>query len=215
MLEDRAQRLLINNNTTKLIILIKKLTPMKKNIIILLFILINTYSFAQDTTDIKLYNDFLSEIRTELKIDVIQLANRALHSTKLRYDGQYDTYMKYLQGFIDVETLKEIVENSKLKPKYTSYFFKNPEKINAKIIDTNEIKAINKQNKTVISDSTNKYYYISLPVYDNNKQYAIVDFSESYSRKNFKGSYYLMKRINDKWRIIKAYNEYDSDVLSK
>ena len=127
-------------------------------------------------------------------------------------DNKTEFYIKDLNGKIDNETLKEIIRNSHTTSSNDLEFDAKliSRKIGAKLISPSLVDSM--QNKEDISQPLNKrlFYICSMPVFDNKKTYAVIDFGGGTKRLAMQGKKYLFKRTKSEWILIATFDSWIS-----
>lgn len=127
-------------------------------------------------------------------------------------DNQIDSYIRDLKGKIDTTTLKEIIRNSHM-PSFTNLEFNEKlisKEIGANIISPSLVDSI--QRNEDISQPLNKrlFYICSMPVFDNEQIYAVIDFGGGTRRLAMEGKKYLFKKTKSGWTLIATFDNWTS-----
>jgi len=183
---------------------------MKKLLYITGILLISTIPVkGQDTSDIKLLNDFLFEV-AHPHIRNSQFIQLAEFTYPCRLHWSFESYFEQLQNHIDSVTLSQIIRNS-LTVILERRKWKDGDFDKVKLLTREQIDSLQENNRKGIKDlQTSVFYVLTPPIYDDSGSYAVVDFGGGTAVLQMIGSYYLLKKINGKWTILTAFSGWAS-----
>ncbi len=183
---------------------------MKIHVFILLTLLPWINSFGQEgAIDYDFYNSALKQVE-KYDSTCFQLQSKP-YACNLS-ETRFDDYMNNLQGKIDTATLKEIIQNAQVTPSMEFEF--DPKLISketgAKIISPSRIGRL-QLNKNVSCPLNKRMFYIcSMPVFDNHKNFAVIDFGGGTELLAMLGKKYLFAKTKNGWKLIATFDHWIS-----
>lgn len=181
-----------------------------KYIFIFLFSFLTHFTFGQQN-DID-YNFLNSALRQVHKYDSTYfLLQKEIYNCYLDKE-QFKKYFKELNGHINAETLKELILNS--HSKITERVEFNSNKLNpnigCKLINASKIDSLQTNKDYSIPLNRRIFYICSLPVFSNDKNYAVINFGGGTARLAMQGKKYLFKKTKKEWKIIATFDNWTS-----
>lgn len=176
----------------------------------MLMLLVCFNSFGQEgAIDYDFYNSALQQV---YKYDSTYFQLQSKMYKCYLSETRFDDYMNDLQGKIDTATLKEIIQNAHMTPSMELEF--NPKFISketgAKIISPSRIYRL-QLNKNVSRPLNKRMFYIcSMPVYDNKKNFAVIDFGGGTKLLAMYGKKYLFAKTKNGWKLIATFDHWIS-----
>jgi hypothetical protein len=178
--------------------------------IIILTLLTSFNSFGQ--VGVVDYDFFNSAIKQVEKYDTSYFLLQSKSYKCYLPDNQFDLYMKDLKGKIETATLKEIIRNSHSTsaPDFEFDAKLISKESGATLITTATVDSL--QMNDNISQPLNKrlFYICSMPVFDNKKTFAVIDFGGGTKILAMQGQKYLFKKTKDGWTLIATFDNWTS-----
>jgi len=183
---------------------------MKIHVIILLTLLPWINSFGQEgAMDYDFYNSALEQVET-YDSTYFLLQNKTYRC--YLPENRFDDFISDLQGKIDTAALNEIIQNSHIAPVIDFEFDESfiSKEIGAKIITSSTIDSL--QTNKDFSRPLNKrmFYICSMPVFDNERNFAVIDFGGGTKINAMYGKKYLFAKSKEGWKLIATFDHWTS-----
>lgn len=179
-----------------------------KYIFIFLFTFLSNFTFGQQNNID--YNFVNSALRQVDKYDSTYfLLQRETYNCYLNEDN-FERYLNELKGHIKAETLKELIKNSHSETIERIEFDINKlnKDLGFKLVKASRLDSLQRNKDYSIPLNRRKFYICSLPVFSNDKNYAIIEFGGGTARLAMTGRKYLFKKNKNEWRIIATFDNW-------
>lgn len=178
--------------------------------IFILTLLTALNSFGQaGTVDYDFINSALKQVT---KYDTIYFQLQSKSYKCYLPDNKLDFYKKELKGKIDTITLNEIILNSHLNIQLDFEF--DAELISkengAHLISPTMVDSLQMNENFSLPLNERMFYICSMPVFDNKRTFAVIDFGGGTKRLAMQGQKYLFKRTTIGWKLIATFDNWSS-----
>jgi hypothetical protein len=159
---------------------------------------INTEN-QEPSIDYSFFNDIIPQVKKYYK-NCRQLAERysQLHLKK----SDFAKYFNELNGHIDSIRFSEMIKYSKAQSISTGTFWGEKLKV-IKLISLAKIDSMMEDSSQTIFKSL---FFTSMPIFDDKKEYAIIELGIAESMSKGQVSKYLFRKINDHWKLTARFD---------
>lgn len=162
-------------------------------------------SFGQTQQDY----DFINAIIPQLKTPGWLIVKKETYPCDLVSDIQFKLYFEELHDKIDSLTFRQMFENrgeiSALEARWNQVYLNK--KINL-VINVQQVDSLQKANKENIN--VRPFCVMSLPAFNDEKNYGAIDFGSGTALNKLSGTHYLFKKKKGKWVLIATFGAWAS-----
>ena len=127
-------------------------------------------------------------------------------------NNKFELYKNELKDKIDTLTLKEIFFNShlntQLKFEFEAEYIST--ETGAHLISPTMIDSLQMIGYSSLPMNKRMFYICTMPVFNNKRTFAVIDFSGGTKRNAMQGQKYLFKRTTNGWKLIATFGEWTS-----
>lgn len=174
---------------------------MSKNLITSILLLFSLFLKGQDSLEVAVINEVLFDLPYTKGLARIQLAEETSSCSITSNYGSLDVH----KDIISEDLFKEIMSNRRSIRR----LWRTDEIKNVRLLNGSDIDQLQERNqKTIEGRYSSFFYYLALPIFNDKQDCSIIEVAHGTARDRMIGGFFLARKINGKWSIIKQIGSY-------